>query len=72
MAAVLELPLYLTEAELEGMTGYRRPSKQMEVLRALCIPACLRADHSVVVMRMHCLAPSQPSNQPVKRPPRVK
>lgn len=72
MAAVLDLPVYLTEAELEGMTGYKRPSKQMEVLKSFGIPARLRPDNSVLVMRMHCFTPAQTANHPVKRPPRVK
>ncbi len=72
MAAVLDLPIYLTEGELEGMTGYKRPSRQMEVLKSLGIPAMLRPDNSVLVMRMHCIAPAQAASLPAKRPPRVK
>jgi hypothetical protein len=72
MAAVLDLPLYLTEGELANMTGYKRPSRQMEVLKSLGIPARLRPDHSVLVMRMHCIAPAQAVNLPAKRQPRVK
>lgn len=72
MAAVLESPLELTDTELERITGYRRPSKQMEVLKSLGIPARRRPDNSVLVMRMHCIAPAQIVNFPVKREPRVK
>lgn len=74
MAAVLDMPLHLTEDELQSMTGYRRPSKQMEVLRSLGIPARLRPDHSVLVMRMHCMSreAAEAANAPIKRQPRVK
>lgn len=72
MAAVMETPLELTGGELERITGYRRPSKQMEVLKSLGIPSRLRPDNSVLVMRMHCIAPSPIPNEPVRRPPRVK
>jgi hypothetical protein len=72
MAAVLEVPLELTEGELERITGYKRPSKQIEVLKAFGIPARRRPDNSVLVMRMHCIAPTQIINFPAKREPRVK
>jgi hypothetical protein len=74
MAAVLDVPLHLTEDELESMTGYRRPSKQMEMLKSLGIPARLRPDNSVLVMRMHCVdrERAEALNLPIKRPPRVK
>ncbi|WP_248321984.1 DUF4224 domain-containing protein [Caballeronia sp. Sq4a] len=71
MAAVLETPLELTEDELERITGYKRPSKQMEMLKSLGIPARRRPDNSLLVMRMHCIAPAQlPAT--IKREPRVK
>ena len=38
MAAVLDRPIDLTEEEIGRMTGYRRPGKQMETLKALGIP----------------------------------
>ncbi|SPB16484.1 hypothetical protein NOV72_03684 [Caballeronia novacaledonica] len=72
MAAVLEAPLELTEDELERITGYKRPSKQMEMLKSLGIPARRRPDNSVLVMRMHCIAPTQIPTATIKREPRVK
>jgi predicted naringenin-chalcone synthase len=72
MEAVLEVTPELTEAELVRITGYRRPSKQIEILKSLGIPACMRRDNSVLVMRMHCIAPAQAANFPVKREPRLK
>jgi hypothetical protein len=72
MAAVLETPLELTEDELERITGYKRPSKQMEMLKSLGIPARRRPDNSVLVMRMHCIAPAQVPTTTIKREPRVK
>lgn len=74
MGAVLDLPLHLTEDEIVSLTGYKRPSKQLEVLRYLGVPARQRPDHSVVVLRMHCMSreAAEAVNLPVKRPPRVK
>jgi hypothetical protein len=57
MAAVLDQPIDLTEEEIVRMTGYRRPGKQMETLKALGIPARRRPDNSVLVMRVHCIYP---------------
>jgi hypothetical protein len=72
MAAVLETPLELTEDEIERITGYKRPTKQMEMLKSLGIPARRRPDNSVLVMRMHCIAPAQIPTAMIKREPRVK
>ncbi|MPW16961.1 DUF4224 domain-containing protein [Paraburkholderia sp. CNPSo 3157] len=57
MAAVLDQPLELTETEIVRMTGYKRPTKQIESLKSLGIPARKRPDNSVLVLRVHCLYP---------------
>ncbi|PTE00831.1 DUF4224 domain-containing protein [Pandoraea apista] len=75
MAAVLEQPLELTGEEIARITGYRRATKQLDVLASLGIPARRRPDNSVLVLRMHCLYPmsaapaANPSaNEPQLRP----
>jgi uncharacterized protein DUF4224 len=50
-------PLELTKEELIRLTGYRIPRKQLEVMRSLGIPARMRPDNSVLVLRMHCQFP---------------
>jgi uncharacterized protein DUF4224 len=50
-------PLELTKEELIRLTGYRIPRKQLEVMRSLGIPARIRPDNSVLVLRMHCQFP---------------
>ena len=75
MGAVFDFPPpELTEAELERITRYKRPSKQMEILKSLGIPARLRCDNTVLVLRMHLLSKeaAEAANVPIKRPPRVK
>lgn len=47
----------LTDEELQRITRYRRPTKQMQVLRDLGIPARLRPDNTVLVLRMHLVNP---------------
>jgi hypothetical protein len=49
--------LTLDADELYEITGYRIPSKQLEVMRSLGIPARMRPDNSVLVLRMHCQFP---------------
>ncbi|WP_322880322.1 DUF4224 domain-containing protein [Pandoraea sputorum] len=75
MAAVLEQPLELTGEEIVRITGYRRASKQLDVLTSLGIPARRRPDNSVLVLRMHCLypmsaapVPQAPANEPQLQP----
>lgn len=62
--------LALPFEEIREITGYARPSKQIEVLKSLGIPARQRQDGSVLVMRMHCLHPATvaPANQPKLKP----
>lgn len=48
----------LSEAELVRITGYVRSHKQMEMLRGLGIPARLRRDNTVLVLRMHMTHPA--------------
>ena len=75
MAAVLEMPPpELTEAGLERITRYKRPSKQLEILKSLGIPARLRCDNTVLVLRMHVFSreAAEVANLPIKRQPRIK
>jgi Domain of unknown function (DUF4224) len=53
MAEEMKAP-YLTEQEIQVMTAYKAPRKQMEVLRRLGVQATLLRDNTVRVMRMHC------------------
>ena len=50
--------LALSDTEIKEITGYARPSRQLEVLRSLGIPARRRPDNTVLVMRMHCIHPA--------------
>lgn len=47
--------LTLSEAEVIDITGKRRQTEQMNVLKALGIPSRRRYDNSVLVLRMHCV-----------------
>ncbi len=49
--------LELTQQELRQITGYRQSQKQLEVLRSLGVPARLRPDNTVLVLRMHMTHP---------------
>jgi hypothetical protein len=53
--------LELSEAELVNLTKYRRPSCQMAFLKRAGIPATLRRDNTVLVLRMHLHYPSPPA-----------
>lgn len=66
--AIQEITPELSEAEIIRITGYVRPHKQMEMLRGLGIPARLRQDNSVLVLRMHMTHPAalQPANDAPK------
>ncbi len=55
----------LTDDELYRITRYRRPLKQIEVLKKLGVPAFLRPDNTVLVLRMHMM---QPTIQQPERP----
>lgn len=55
-AAVDELAL--PEQEVRELTGYARPTKQLEVLKGLGIPARRRPDNTVLVLRMHLRTPT--------------
>jgi len=74
MAAVLEPPLELTGDEIARITGYRRATKQLDVLASLGIPARRRPDNSVLVLRMHCIYPTSaaPAAQPPANEPQLK
>ena len=50
--------LTLSAAELKGVTGYARSAHQIRVFKDLGIPARLRPDNSVLVLRMHLLHPA--------------
>lgn len=49
--------LALPQEELRELTGYARPSKQLEALKSLGIPARRRPDNTVLVLRMHMIHP---------------
>jgi hypothetical protein len=50
--------LTLSAGELFELTGYRRASNQLRVLKEMNIPARRRPDNTVTVMRMHCIHPA--------------
>lgn len=50
--------LALSKNEVNRITGYARPTKQLEVLKLLGIPALRRPDNTVLVLRMHCIHPA--------------
>lgn len=58
---------YLTDKEIQDMTHYKLPKKQLEVLRRLGIQAILLRDNTVRVMRMHCFNPSTSNSTPVRK-----
>jgi len=58
--------LYLSEEELYDLTRYRRPSNQLKMLQSLGIPARMRVDKTVLVLRMHLQYP--PSMQTEQKP----
>lgn len=60
----------LSSEELERITRYRRPKKQLEILRSLGVPARLRPDNTVLVLRMHLTQPANDAMQPAR--PRLK
>ncbi len=64
------MDLILSAEELYELTGYRRASNQLRVLKEMNIPARRRADNTVTVMRMHCIHPS--SVQPQANTPQLK
>jgi len=57
--------LALSASEIREITGYARPSLQLEVLRSLGIPARRRPDNSILVMRMHCTHPAAATQAPL-------
>jgi hypothetical protein len=65
----MEMTLTLTKDELKNITGYSRARKQLEVMRQLGIPARLRPDNSVLVLRMHL---NHPATQMTAEKPRLK
>ncbi len=50
--------LALSDKEVHEITGYARPTKQLEVLKSLGVPARRRPDNSVLVLRMHLVHPA--------------
>lgn len=50
--------LELSMIEVSRITGYTRPTKQLEVLKSLGVPALRRPDNTVLVLRMHCIHPT--------------
>jgi transposase InsO family protein len=64
------MELTLSAEEIYALTGYRRASNQLRVLREMNIPARRRPDNAVTVMRMHCLHPA--TLQPQVNKPQLK
>jgi hypothetical protein len=62
-------PLTLTEEEIIEATGYRRPSRQIEVLLKAGIPAERRPDGTVRVWRHHIPGTREHAN---RREPQVR
>ena len=62
-------PLEMTREEIERITGYVQPAKQLEVLRGLGVPARLRPDNTVLVLRMHL---TQPATLATERRPQLR
>lgn len=62
--------LALSETEVHKLTGYARPTKQLEVLRGLGVPARRRPDNTLLVLRMHCIHPV--ANQVASNLPKLK
>lgn len=62
----MDMTLALTEDELKSITGYIRPKKQLEVMRQLGVPARMRPDNTVLVLRMHLNHPAaqKPADKP--------
>lgn len=61
--------LALTQDEVVEVTGYRRVSRQLAILRELGIPCRRRPDNTVLVLRMHFLQPVERANP---EPPRLR
>lgn len=61
--------LYLSEDELYDLTRYRRPSNQLKMLQSLGIPARMRVDNTVLVLRMHL---QYPTSMQSERKPELK
>jgi len=60
--------LVLSPAEIYELTHYRRP-KEMRALNEMGIPARLRHDNTICVLRMHV---TQPTEKPESPRPRLK
>lgn len=58
------MTLCLTPAELESLTGKQRRSAQLRVLQALGIPARVRPDGSLLVLRSHVTDDAPAQNEP--------
>lgn len=65
-------PITLTDDEIKELTGYSSAAYQLRVLQELCIPARKRPDNSVLVLRMHCVAPAQQISAIGRPAPRLK
>lgn len=61
--------LVLSPAEIYELTHYRRPKEQMRALTEMGIPARLRHDNTICVLRMHV---TQPAEKPEPPRPRLK
>lgn len=68
-------PITLTDAELKELTGYVRAKWQKRYFDGLGVPAVIRADGSLCVVRAHLLnyrPPRAANDEPVKRVKQVR
>lgn len=61
--------LVLSPAEIYELTHYRRPKEQLRALTEMGIPARLRHDNTICVLRMHV---TQLTEKPEPRRPQLK
>lgn len=58
--------LWLEEDELKGLTGYGLAAYQKKYFDALGIPAHIRPDNTLSVVRQHLLNPPRAANSDVR------
>ena len=64
--------LDLSQEEIIQLTGYRWPTKQIEMLESMGVPARRRLDNSVFVLRAHCMRPMAPQPQTEQAKPKLR
>lgn len=60
--------LVLSKDEIFELTHYRRPAEQMRALKVLNLPAVLRHDNTVCVLRADLTARERPVEPQVQKP----